>query len=220
MNSELIEKTAQKVNLYGNLDEVARRLQVFREAGVNVYVDFNGQKLYALLDDLDSCYVKVTGKTKKEFELAEKKWREDYEKRKAEAAAKAEAAVPSYIEAGKTLVYPQKQKEWEQCVKVRVSDLYHGAELKNAIDAMKVLQENGDFEKAKKVIDGAGHSGASYGMTMNIIISFSKVGPDFYEFMEPEDSKDPETQKFLEQVRKENQKFEEELANGQTGYGE
>ena len=72
MNTELIEKTAQKVNIYGDLDTVIRKLQVFKSAGVNVYVDFNGTKLYALLDDVDSSYTKVTGMPKKEFEEAEK----------------------------------------------------------------------------------------------------------------------------------------------------
>ena len=85
---------------------------------------------------------------------------------------------------------------------------------------MKILNSSGNFEEAKSLIDGFDHSGASYGMTMSIIIEFSKKGPDFYEFMEPEDSNDPKTKEYLDKIRNENQKYEEELANGSSGFGE
>lgn len=215
-----IEMTADKITLYGDLDQVIAKLAIFLEEGVNVYVDFNGHKLYSLLDNADSCYKKVTGKTKEEFEEAERKWREEYRRKEAEESAKAEAAIPSYIEAGKGIVYPQKLDEWEKCVRGRVSDLYHGADLANAIEAMKELEKTGDFAKAKKVIDNANHSGASYGMVMRIIVNFSKKGPDFYEFMEPEYSKEPKTKAFLDKLREENKKYEAENAPSGSGLGE
>ena len=220
MDRELIEKYADKVSIYGNLDEVIKKLQVFKSANVNVYVDFNGSKLYSLLDDEDSCYKKVTGKSKEEFEEAERQWREEYHRKEAEEKAKAQAAIPEYVEAGKALVYPQKLDEWKKCVEGRVSDLYHGRDLANAIEAMKVLEESGKFEDAKKVIDDADHSGASYGMVMRVIVNFSKKGPDFYEFMEPEYSKEPKTKAFLDQIREENKKYESENAPSGAGFGE
>lgn len=220
MDRELIEKLAQKVSIYGDLDEVIEKLKIFKNADVNVYVDFNGSKLYSLLDDADSCYKKVTGKTKAEFEEAERQWREEYERKEAAETEKAKAAIPSYIEAGKELIYPQKFESWKSCVKNRVSDLYHGADLVNALEAMKELENSGDFAKAKSIIDSAGHSGASYGMVMKIIVNFSKKGPDFYEFMEPEYSGDKKTQEFLNKLREENAKYEAESAPTGTGLGE
>ena len=80
---------------------------------------------------------------------------------------------------------------------------------------MKLIEKD-DFEGAKKVIEEAGHSGASYGITVSIIISFSKKGPAFYRFMEPELSEDPETKAYLEEVEKESLAFEEELGKGQS----
>lgn len=214
MNKEVIEKTAHKVKIYGDLDEVAKKLQVFKSAELNVYVDFNGKKLYSLLDDLDSCYVKVTGSTKAEFDEAERLWRENYEKQEAEEKANAKKMLPTYIEQGKSLVYAQKLSDWKKCVRSRVSDLYHGKDLANAIEAMTEIDKSGDFLTAKSIIDKANHSGASYGMVMRVILNFSKKGPDFYEYMEPEYSKSPETKKVLDQIRKENEKYQLELDKG------
>ena len=213
MNEQEIMKNASKVKIYGDLDNVIVALLEYKSKNENVYVEFNGHKLYSLLDDIDSCYVKVTGKSRQEFKNEEEAWREEYRKREAEEKTKARNNIKGWVEQGKDFVYPQKMKDWEKCVKARVEDLYHGLDLVNAIQAMEALKQNdGDFATAKAIIDDANHSGASYGMVMNIIVNFSKYGPDFYEFMEPEYSTMPQNKAYLDKVRKENEAYEKENA--------
>ena len=43
---------------------------------------FNGQMLYSDIDDLDSAYVKLTGKTKAEYDDARKKQNPEYDDQK------------------------------------------------------------------------------------------------------------------------------------------
>ena len=81
MDEELIKKTAVKVNVLGGtkLDEVIKFLDEANKNGKNIYVVFNEQNLYSMLDDEDSCYKKVVGMTKAELE---REWQEDMQKLK------------------------------------------------------------------------------------------------------------------------------------------
>jgi len=59
---------------YGTeLDDVIKILKVAKEKEDNIYIDFMSIKgksrLYSMFDDQDSCYKKVTGMTKSEFDI-------------------------------------------------------------------------------------------------------------------------------------------------------
>lgn len=223
MNEIEKQKIMAKAELYpgylGDLDDAVEFLNDARAEGRNIYIEFNGQKLYSLLDDEDSCYMKVVGTTKKEFEQEQQRWLEEREKRKKEEKAQALVKIPYWIEEGNKLIYPQMQQEWARCVAIRAGDIYHGAELDNALEIMKVLDnipgEEGLIE-AKKILNDFGHSGASYGITTSIIFTFSKRGPEFYRDiysnnkLYDEDEKEIMEEK-CKKKEEENAMFEEEL---------
>ena len=219
MNEIEKQEIMAKAELYSGylvkLDNAVEFLNDARAEGRNIYIEFNGQKLYSLLDDEDSCYMKVVGTTKKEFEQKQQRWLEEREKREKEENAKAQSKIPYWIEEGNKLIYPQMQQKWARCA----GDIYHGAELDNALEIMKVLDnipgEEGLIE-AKKILDNAGHSGASYGITTSIIFTFSKRGPEFYRDiylnnkLYDEDEKEIMEEK-CKKKEEENAMFEEEL---------
>ena len=118
------------------------------------------------------------------------------------------AKVPAWIEKGDKLIFPQRHEKWQECVAARASDLYKGSDLENALAVMESLANGGTVEEAKNILDGAGHSGMSYSMTMRIISSFSKRGPEFYREVEHEN---PE---WLQNIERENKLFERELSDG------
>jgi hypothetical protein len=84
-----------------SIDKMIEVLEEKKAQGENCYYDFNGHKCYSLLDDQDSCYVKITGKTKEKYDADRKKWHEEYEIREAEEKEKANNSVPAWIEEGK-----------------------------------------------------------------------------------------------------------------------
>ena len=49
-----------------NIESAVKKLKSYNEL---VCGSFNGQMLYSDIDDLDSAYVKITGKTKYEFDV-------------------------------------------------------------------------------------------------------------------------------------------------------
>lgn len=48
---------------FGNIESAVKELNSYKEKGELVFGVFNGQKLYSDIDDLDSAYKKITGKT-------------------------------------------------------------------------------------------------------------------------------------------------------------
>ena len=180
--SEMNRENARKIEFYGStLDECVNALLKFQNRGESVYVDFNGHQLYSCDVTMDSAYLEVCGQTKADFDRAQEEWRENYRKEQEEAKAKAEAKIPDWIKRGEGFIYPERAEEWKKCVEARANDLYHGIDLDAAIEIMEKLESGATLDEAKELLDSQNHSGASYGMVRNIIFSFSKQGPEFWE---------------------------------------
>ena len=153
-------------------------------------------------------------------ETAERiKWSEKYYEKEHKESLEALEKIPGYIEEGKKYIYPERLENWKECVCNRVSDIYHGSDLMNALEVMKALDEGKSLKEVGKIIDNW-HSGASFGMLCNVVVHFSKRGPEFYR--EYYDSyklaKGEEKQKhedFLKKIEKENAEFEAKLQKGE-----
>lgn len=164
-----------------DVDGAIRVLANEKAAGRNTYIEFNtSTRLYSLFDTADTCYLKVTGETKLEYEQSREKWRRDFEERQAQARQTAKQKAEGWYERGLKMIYPQKADKWRQCVESRVSDIYNGYDLVNALDIMEALEQGKSIEEATAIFDGAGHSGASAGMVLRIVVNFSKRGTEFY----------------------------------------
>ena len=212
MNEELIKATATEYQGWtSTLKEAVRVLLKAKIFGENIYIDFNGHRLYSLLDDENSCFMKVLGKSKQQREENRIKWLENYEKEQEENKKQAERKIPAWIERGNKLIYPQRQETWKDCVKIRAHDLYNGMELDNALDTMECLENGGTIEEANKILEDANHSGMSYGITLSIIVSFSKRGPEFYKAVRS--NLTPEQASKIAKIQRENEIFEQELLN-------
>ena len=176
------KENARKIEFYGStLEECVNALLKFKSRGESVFVDFNGHKLYSCDITMDGAYQEVLGKTKAEFDKAQEEWQKEYEERTARKEAEAKAKIPTWIKKGEAFIYPERMEEWTQCVEARASDLYHGRDLDDAIEIMEKLENGASLDEAKELLDSQDHSGTSYEMVRNIIFSFSKQGPEFWE---------------------------------------
>lgn len=144
---------------------------------------FNGQMLYSDIDDLDSAYKKITGKTKAEFDAEIKaendKYKEDLRKHK--------EAIPEltkeWIEKGNTILDEKYRELWAKCVPIRLDDLYEGMELGNCLEIVEQLNKGEEFEKVKPIIENQGHSGMSFGLVCSMVKSFCDRGSEFVSFV-------------------------------------
>lgn len=194
-----------------DLDVAIAVLSKAKNENKNIYIDFNGIKLYSFLDDEDSAYKKVVGMSKYEWGEAKKKWHSKYLESVKIEKQDAEAKIPEWINRGNLLIYPQREEEWIERVYARARESYHGADLENALQVMEFLSKNGSFAKAKKILNSAGHSGASYSVVIRIIADFAKNGPEFIKFIEPDIFNNPEIKEYILNRMAENSEFEKAL---------
>lgn len=170
---------------FGAGDSIERAMQDlarFKERGELVYGEFNGQKLYSDIDDVDSAYKKITSRTKSEFDAERKADNDRYK----EEQRKHKEAIPEltkeWIEKGNAILDEKHHETWAKCVPIRLSDLYQGMELGATLDIVKELNAGCELDVAKSIIEGQGHSGMSFGLVCSMVKSFCDRGSEFISY--------------------------------------
>jgi hypothetical protein len=143
---------------------------------------FNGEMLYSDIDDIDSAFKKVTGRTKAEFDAERKKEHLEYEERKRKHKEAIPELTKEWIEKGKAILAEKYHETWGKCVPIRLSDLYEGMELGATLDIVKELNADCELQTAKDIIEGQGHSGMSFGLVCSMIKSFCDRGAEFVSY--------------------------------------
>ena len=164
---------------FGNIESAVKELKSHKEL---VCGSFNGQMLYSDIDDLDSAYVKITGKTKAECDEAERIRHEEYEEQKRKHKEAIPELTKEWIEKGKAILAEKYHETWMECVPIRLGDLYRGFELKATLDIVKKLNAGCELEVAKGIIEGQGHSGMSFGLVCSMVKSFCDRGTEFASY--------------------------------------
>lgn len=166
------------------LDTVVNYLIAKNLSGEKVCVKFNDVMLYSDKVTMDSAYLAVTGKTKKECEEANENWRKEYERKEAEHKANIPKLIPLYIEKGHKILKEKYWELWDKCVPARLDDLYNGMELDCSLEIIKILQDENDFEKAKEVFYNHGHSYMSGCSTARLIYNLCDNGKEFVDMLD------------------------------------
>ena len=179
-----MEKNYRKIEFSGgeNIESAIRYLSRFKESGELVYGEFNGTKLYSDVDDVDSAFKKIMGKTKAEFDEKE---RIRYEKYK-EEQQKHKDSIPDltkeWIEKGNIILDEKYREDWAKCVPIRLDDLYQGMELKCCLDIVIELNNGMPLDEAKAIIESQGHSGISFGLVCSMVKRFCDRGEEFVTY--------------------------------------
>ena len=165
---------------FGNIDSAVTELKSHNEL---VCGSFNGQILYSDIDDLDSAYKKITGKTKAEFDEAERIRNKECK----EQQRKHKEAIPEltkeWIEKGNGILDEKYRELWAKCVPIRIGDLYQGMELEMCLDIVTELNNGCSLDEAKTIIENQGHSGMSFSLVCSMVRSFCDRGEDFSNFV-------------------------------------
>lgn len=180
-----MEKNYTEIEAFigSDINSAYEELQKQNEKGNLCYINFNGQKLYSDIDTLDTCFKKVTGKTKAEFDEDKRKRQAEYEaenKRHEEAIPK---LTEEWIKKGNAILDKKHHELWAKIVPVRLKDLYKGFELGACLDIVKELNAGCELDKAKGIIEEQGHSGMSFGLVCSIIKEFCDRGTEFVKYV-------------------------------------
>lgn len=165
------------------IEDAIKYLMKFKEHGELAYGDFNGKKLYSDIDDLDSAYKKITGKTKSEFDAERKAENDKYQ----EELKKHKESIPEltkeWVQKGNVILDEKYHNKWAECVPIRLNDLYRGMELEATLDIIKELNEGCKIERAKEIIENQGHSGMSFSLVCSMVRAFCDRGVEFVNFV-------------------------------------
>ena len=166
------------------LEEAVRRLLDHKDVGQKVFCNFNGHILCSDTVTMDSAYLEITGMKKDEFD---RKKQEMWEKHRREEE-KYQKQIPNltkkWIEEGHKVLDKQYWSKWEQCVPIRLNDLYKGKELGDCLEIIKVLNNGCSLSAAKEIIEGQNHSGASYALVKAMVREFCKRGEEFVKYVD------------------------------------
>jgi len=162
---------------FGDIESAIKELKKHKDL---VCGSFNGTMLYSDIDDVDSAYIKITGKTKLELDEESRKENERYK----EEQRKHKEAIPEltkqWVEKGNTILDEKYRDFWAKCVPIRLDDLYQGMELGACLDIVLELNNGCSLDKAKEIIENQGHSGMSFGLVCSMVKSFCDRGVEFY----------------------------------------
>jgi len=176
-----MEKNYKEIEFgFGDIESAVKELKSHKEL---VCGSFNGKMLYSDIDDVDSAYVKITGQTKSENDAANEKRHKEYQETKEKHKQEIPRLTKEWIEKGNTILDEEYRELWAKCVPIRLGDLYEGMELGNCLDIALELNNGCKLEVAKKMIEGQGHSGISYGLVCSMVRSFCNRGEEFVAFV-------------------------------------
>ncbi len=168
---------------FGNIESAVKELNQYKSRGELVCGEFNGQKLYSDIDDIDSAYKKIIGKTKAEFDGEKQKINHEYREQQRKHKESIPELAKEWIDKGNTILDEKYRENWVKCVPIRLDDLYQGMELKYCLDIVIELNNGCSLNEAKAIIEKQGHSGMSFGLVCSMVKSFCDRGDEFASYV-------------------------------------
>lgn len=169
---------------YGcDLSNAVMELLEYKERGELVCGDFNGHMLYSDTVTMDSAYLEIVGVTKAEYDRQQEESRQRWIQAEKEHKERIPQLTKAWIERGHQILDEKYWEKWDECVPVRLDDLYKGMELGHCLEIVKALNEGCDISAAKDIIHNQGHSGMSFGLVRAMVQAFCDRGNEFAEYV-------------------------------------
>ena len=89
--------------------------------------------------------------------------------------------VKHWIEEGHKILDEKYWAEWDECVPIRLKDLYHGMELGCCLEVVKALNDGCELSQAIKIMENQNHSGMSWCLVRAMVKAFCDRGEEFSE---------------------------------------
>lgn len=180
-----MEKQYKKIEFSpgSRIESAIKELSKYKERGELAYGLFNEKPLYSDVDDVDSAYKKITGKSFEEFNAEMQKRHDEYEAEKKQHQDAIPEKTKQWIERGKAILDEKHHERWARIVPVRLSDMYQGMELGACLDIIKELNAGCNLREAKAIIDAQGHSGMSFGLVRAMVEAFCDRGKEFASYV-------------------------------------
>lgn len=165
------------------IEDAVKELLDYKDKGKLVYGTFNGHVLYSDKVTMDNAYLKITGKTKSEFDKAQRQTINEIKKQREDHEAKIPELIELWKKKGREILTEDKWEYWDKIVPIRLNDLYQGMELGCCLDIIKILNDNGTLEEAKEKVESQDHSGMSFSLVCSMVGKFCERGEAFIDYV-------------------------------------
>lgn len=179
----------EELRMYvGQRVEDAYRLMkdYYKRTGKHCFVKFNQAVLYSY-DSKNTCYLKTTGKNKRQFDRYCKEELRKLRKKERLFKSRVPKLIKEYREKARGVLDEQYLDVWDSCVPIRVKDIYKGWDLKCMLELVKVLNreipEKERFKECKELLENQGHSGMSYRLVLYSMSALHKDGLKFIDYV-------------------------------------
>lgn len=167
-----------------SIEDAVLELLEHKGRGELVCGSFNGHMLYSDKVTVDGAYMEILGMTKAEHERKQREWRENYDRELKEHEAQIPTLTEKWIEEGHKVLDEKYWTKWDECVPIRLGDLYRGMELKCCLDIVKPLNDGCSLSEAKSIIEDQNHSGMSFSLVRAMVNAFCDRGKEFAEYVD------------------------------------
>ncbi len=187
MDAGQVKALSRKVDIgsyrtINNFQDMLDFMDMCRKNDEYIYIEYEGKKLYAMLDDKNSICEKVMGVNYKTYKQARKRLFKEMEMEEAKAELEAIESMPTWIERGNKIIPKYKQKDWKKAVKQSIKGLYKGTDAYAALQMMEALEEGKDYEQCLDILRKGDHSGGSATCALYMAADFSDKGPDLFRY--------------------------------------
>ena len=162
-----------------NLEECVKILQ---NCNYLAKAEFNGHIIYSD-ESMDEVFLKVSGKTKAEFDKGIQDYRDKLKREEEEYKAQIPTLEEEWKTNGRTFLKEKYWAYWDKCVPIRLNDLYRGMELGNLQELLVEYDKNKDLGKVKEIFDNQGHSGMSAGLMFSMLVAFHDDGEKIAKYL-------------------------------------
>ena len=170
-------------NLGDDIDSAIQVLNFWKQQNIPVCGEFNGIMLYSDVDDIDSAYEKILGKSKSDVEKSRQEWLDNVRREEIEHEESIPRLTKEWIEKGEQILDSQYLDLWKKCVPIRLNDLYRGFELGACLEIVTALNNDCEFDEAKILLENQDHSGSSFGLVCSMLRAFCKRGEEFVNYV-------------------------------------
>lgn len=175
----------KEIKLYAGQELSEALLSIKLEAkqcGEDCFAMFNGKEVYST-DSIDDAYNRVLGCSYNEHIAKVAEWRMQREKEELEFREKIPELTDSYRNEARGIIAEKDLEHWDMIVPIRLSDLYHGWELRCTLDIVKIMNDTKSsiedrIAKAKDTFTQQGHSGMSASLMFLMLNVFLPNGEE------------------------------------------
>ena len=121
--------------------------------------------------------------SKAEQERKLKEFRENYDRELKKHQEQIPTLTEKWIEEGHKILDEKYWAKWDECVPIRLDDLYRGMELKCCLDIVKPLNEGCSLSEAAEIIEKQNHSGMSFCLVRAMVYNFCDRGKEFADYV-------------------------------------